>query len=364
MDLSKLRRYEINLQTGVLKSEGVDDHKRMMEALALLKGSGSVAPLPLEATSSKEAGLRLVKLLDNYILLKTHLKQATVLSYKTTIDELSTFLKNPLVKNITQSDITRFQEFLAKKGNVSRTIDAKIGTVRALLNFAIKRSYYFEKNPAAELNLLTKKQKESNGYGFFDTEDIKAIYQSDFLKIAKEKDKDYYWTLILTLFTGCRISEITGLNASQFKVSEKGTHFLRVLDAKTPAGIRDIPLPDELFKDGLSDFLNGKTKTFKYKMRLGKGSGNAVGKKFKRHIDELKLDGTKLVFHSLRKFLNNFFMRNGVEFEPRCQYLGHEINSVNVQTYTIEYTVDELKVKVTSPHIFFLMWTGFIKPNI
>lgn len=369
MDLSKIRRYEINLQTGLLKSEGEDDHRRLLEAPAQLQGSGQgsglVAPPALkDSFSDKQAGLRLLKLLEKYFLLKTHLKEATVLSYKTTIEELSAFLKNPLVQRIDLSDISRFQEHLAKNGNASRTIDAKIGTVRALMNFAIKQGYYFETNPAAGRNVLTKKQKESKGYGFFDTEEIRAIYKSEFLQTAKKSDPDYYWTLVLTLFTGCRISEITGLNTSQFKVSEKGTNFIRVLDSKTPAGMRDIPLPSELFEHGLTDFLRGKIKAFKYKMRLGKGSGNAVGKKFKRHIEELKLSGTKLVFHSLRKFLNDFFMRNGVEFEPRCQFLGHEINSVNVQIYTLDYTVDELMIKVTPPHIIFLLWIGFIKPNI
>ena len=37
IDLSGIRTYEIDLKNGVLKSEGVDDHARMLEALAHLK---------------------------------------------------------------------------------------------------------------------------------------------------------------------------------------------------------------------------------------------------------------------------------------------------------------------------------------
>lgn len=33
---------------------------------------------------------------------------------------------------------------------------------------------------------------------------------------------------------------------------------------------------------------------------------------------------------------------SGVPYEPRCQFMGHEIESVNVATYTVEYSIDEL----------------------
>ena len=35
-------------------------------------------------------------------------------------------------------------------------------------------------------------------------------------------------------------------------------------------------------------------------------------------------------------------MKNGVEYEPRCQVIGHEIESVNVATYSKKYSADEL----------------------
>ena len=49
IDLSGIRTYEIDLKNGVLKSEGVDDHARMLEALTVLKSS-----IPKPAAPSKE----------------------------------------------------------------------------------------------------------------------------------------------------------------------------------------------------------------------------------------------------------------------------------------------------------------------
>jgi hypothetical protein len=100
---------------------------------------------------------------------------------------------------------------------------------------------------------------------------------------------------------------------------------------------------------GLQEFINGKDRIFKYPEKLGKGSGNAVGKKFKRHLKEVGVDREKLVFHSLRKFLNDYLMKAGMPYEPRCQMIGHEIDDTNVSTYTGEFSVEELAAIMQEP---------------
>jgi site-specific recombinase XerD len=352
IDLSGIRTYEIDLKNGLLKSDGIDDHKRMLEALGVLTAlqqpiSQPAAPFK-EETSGKQSGLRMMAVLDKFFLLKSHLKQSTHISYKNVVGEFSQFLNNPQIQNIGVSDITRFQDYLAKNKNQARTIDNKIGTIRLLMNFAIKQGYYFDKNPAEKRNLLTKKQKMTGGYAIFEEPEIWKIYNSQFLKLAKINDPDYYWTLVLGLVTGCRISEITSLMADQFKISSGGNYYIQIRDSKTNAGLREIPYPDYLHKE-LSQFIGSKDQVFKYKLRLGKGSGNAVGKKFSRQLSELKIARPKLVFHSLRKFVNDMFLKHNVQFEPRCQFFGHEIDSVNVQTYSKKFSVDQLFKHVENP---------------
>lgn len=345
IDLSGIRTYEIDLKNGLLKSDGVEEHQRMLEALGVLTASQQQISQPAapskEEPAGKQSGLRLLVVLDKFFLLKTHFKQSTNIAYKNVIEDFSQFLKNPFIQNIGVSDITRYQEFLAGNKNQSRTIDNKIGTIRLLMNFAIKQGYYFEKNPAEKRNLLTKKQKMAGGYGIFEEEEIRLIFNSQFLKLAKINDLDYYWTLVLGLVTGCRISEITSLKTDQFKISSGGNYYIQILDSKTNAGLREIPYPDYLHKE-LNKFIGTKNQVFRYTLRLGKGSGNAVGKKFSRHLSELKIIRPKLVFHSLRKFVNDMFLKHDVQFEPRCQFFGHEIDSVNVQTYSKKFSVDQL----------------------
>lgn len=360
IDFDRLRRYELDLNRGIAKADSPEDHERLMEALKLLR-SGYMAPsTPEEALArfegfagqnlqpSTKNSLTLSELLDKYILLKK-LKSATVLAVTNTADEFSTFLKNKkYITDILVSDITRYQEFLAgEKKNSPRTIDGKVGYIKTLFNFAISQGYLIGKNPAEGKSLLTKKQKSSGGYLIFELDEIKNIYKSEYFYEQKEQDPDYFYILLLGLLTGCRISELTSIAKDQIKKSENGNRFFVIRDSKTAAGLREIPVPSKLFEIGFQEFIDrksGNQPIFKYVTREGKGSGNAVGKKFSRHLELLKINRGKLVFHSLRKFINNFLMKkdSGVPYEPRCQFMGHEIEDVNVATYSVEYSIDEL----------------------
>lgn len=360
LDRNKIKTYELDLNLGIAKADGPEDHDRLMEALKLLRSGRSPADsieevlrrfaedragTPAPATVEKNS-LTLNGLLDKYLLLK-QLKPATVLAVKNTTKEFEKFLFGKIfIANILVSDVTRFQEFLAgTKKNTARTIDGKIGYLKTLLNFGIKQGYLLGKNPAEGKNLLTKRQKLSGGYLIFELDEIKNIFTSEYFNLQKEADPDYYYIILLGLITGCRVSELTSINKDQIKKSENNNWFFVIRDSKTDAGKREIPIPSLIFESGFQKFIdlkNGNEPIFKYISREGKGSGNAIGKKFSRHLELLKIQRGKLVFHSLRKFLNDYFMKNGVEFETRCQYIGHEIESVNVATYSKKFSIDQL----------------------
>lgn len=344
-DSNSLSHYELDLQKGIAKSEGPEDHARMLEALGALSKlqiPAPTAPLSIAQNTTSKAGLTLTELLNKYLLLRK-LKPASVLAVKNTTKEFSNFIGGKCyASEIMVSDITRYQEHLAAKGNVARTIDGKIAYLKSVLNFGIKQDYLRGKNPCENMSLLTKKKKLTGGYEIFEFAEIEKIFSGEYFKAQKTADPDYYWTLILAILTGCRVSELTSLTRSQIQKTPKNNNILVIREAKTSAGKREIPIPNEIFEAGFSQFIDGKTTIFKYAPRDGKGSGNAVGKKFSRHLGIEKVSRGKLVFHSLRKFCNDFCMKNGVEFEPRCQIFGHEIEAVNVATYSNKYNADRL----------------------
>ena len=54
-------------------------------------------------------------------------------------------------------------------------------------------------------------------------------------------------------------------------------------------------------------------------------------------------------------------MKNGIEFEPRCQVIRHEIESVNIATYSKKYSADELANLITPLQIKILTMTEILK---
>lgn len=348
---SDVDKYEVDLSLGILKADDPDDHARLMEALGamqMLQQAQASAPkvqAPVQAPAVPQndpTALKLGELLEKFLRLRKQLTQATAIAYRNCITELSKFLKNPPITRITSSDITRYQEFLAEKGNSVRTIDNKVSIIRALYNFAKKQGYTREGNPAEDRALLTKKQRLKGGYAIFEKEEIEAFFRSHFFKEQKKKDKDYTTAVILGLFTGCRIGEITSLKKDQFKLSPNGVNYITIRDSKTLAGIREVPIHPLVF-NRIEEFIESKTdKVFKYIEKEGKGTGNAVGKKFARNIESAGITREKLVFHSLRKFVNNELLKNKVSLEHRCQFIGHELDNVNVSVYTETINIDEL----------------------
>ena len=351
--MSTPQKYELDFVNGVLKADGAEDHSRLMQAIAAMKtlhsGQGTMPAQHVAALQKDDpTALKLGELLNKFFLLR-NVKPATALSYKNATDEFSKFLRNPPITRISTSDVTRWQEHLAKKGNVPRTIDGKVGVIKAIYNFAKKQGYTREDNPAADRDLLTKKQKQRGGYATFETDEIAALLGCGFFRERLDEKSDYTTAVLVALMTACRVGEITTLRKEHFKHSRKGTPFITIRDSKTAAGIREVPLHPYIYAHlapKLDALKNPDDRLFNYAEREGKGSGNAPGKMLARNLESARLTRDKLVFHSLRKYVNNELLQNGVNLEHRCQFVGHEIDNVNVAVYSKTISVDDLAAAV------------------
>ena len=352
-------KYELDISRGIFKADGPEDHARMMQAVEALRtlqsglplAAPAITPAPVAAPTQPPddpTALKLDELAEKYFLLRK-VKQATVRSYRIAADELAAFLRNPRITKITASDITRWQEHLAEKGNSIRTVDNKTGAIRALMGFAKKQGYMRGDNPAAGRGLMSKKQKTRGGWTTFEQDEVEALLSSGFFRDRLAKKSDYATAVLMALFTGCRVGEITSLQKDQFKRSRKQVPFITIRDSKTAAGIREVPLHPYIFAHiapKLDALKTPSSRLFKYRERDDKGAGNAAGKMLKQNLIAARIDRPKLVFHSLRKYINNELMQLGVSLEHRCQFAGHEIDNVNVQTYTTTIGVDELAAAI------------------
>lgn len=357
LSMSTPQKYELDVARGVLKADGAEDHSRLMQAIEAMKALHSgqatmqahtVASAVAAPAVDDPTALKLGELLEKFFLLRK-VKQATALSYKNATAEFTKFLKNPPITQISTSDVTRWQEHLAEKGNVPRTIDGKVGVIKAIYNFAKKQGYTRGDNPAANRDLLTKKQKQRGGYATFETDEIAALLGCEFFRERLAKKSDYTTAVLVGLLTACRVGEITILRKEHFKHSRKGIPFITIRDSKTAAGIREVPLHPYIYAHlapKLDALKNPGDRLFSYAEREGKGSGNAAGKMLAHNLESARLTRDKLVFHSLRKYVNNELLQNGVNLEHRCQFVGHELDNVNVAVYSKTIGVDDLAAAV------------------
>lgn len=355
----KFPKFEINIAQGIYKAEPGEDTAAMLKVLEKLSEQPKTVPpsgtieksVPVASSKSglPKPKMTLQQVATRFFLLKSNLSEASKISYEFAAKEFSQLHKYPDIQSVEVTHLTKYQEYLAKQKNTTRTIDSKISRLRSLFTFAIKQGLYKGSNPASGLSLMTKKQKNSGGWAIFDPEEITQVFDSEYFKKQKIKDPNYYWGTLLTLISGCRSSEISAIEGKNIKINAAGIHYLAIRDAKTVAGIREVPIPKTFFELGFDKFIEGKTEqVFKYRVRAGKGAGNAIGKKFTRHLKEVKVDRNKLVFHSLRKFCNDTLLKNRVPIEVRSQLIGHEIDAINVQVYANKLNLQEL-ADIVSP---------------
>lgn len=341
--------YEIDLVAGKITADGPDDHQRMLQALEkLTQAAAQVQPLrgvensvPVSATIPASGRLTLSELATKFFTLKSSLTSGTKTDYLATAKEFDLYTKKQVLSRITDQQVTNFMEHLAAKGNTPRTIDKKVGAVRALFNFALKQKIYAGNNPAADRNLLTKKEKRNSGSKPFELSDLQTLFGCSKFKQFKNTNPDFFWIVMTGILTGIRVSALSAITNISLKITPKNTHYIYVEQDKTLAGRRSVPVP-KVFFDELKTFLDGQ-KTFIYESRPnGKGASDPIRKELDKHKVAVSFDGKGLTFHSFRKTLNTFLMHQKVPFEVRCQFIGHEFDHVNKQVYGEEFSTDEI----------------------
>lgn len=134
----------------------------------------------------------------------------------------------------------------------------------------------------------------------------------------------------LAMWTGARIEELCAL-----KVADATPHVLRIADAKTDAGNRDVPVHDQLrdtvhrlIVNSADGYLVSGLVPNKYGDRAG-----ALGKRFGR-LKTAAGFGPAYVFHSIRKTVSTLFENAHVPEGVAADILGHEKPTMTYGLYS------------------------------
>ena len=275
------------------------------------------------------------------------------------------------LRGVGRQEVAGFIDVVNKDGTSLQTIQRKyLAALSGLFEFAQTIGEYPQGDlPTKNHKLYThrdqKKSKLKSGWKPFSDEDLSLIFNPETL-LALDKPCDY-WLPLLGIHTGGRISELCQLKPTNIRQID-GVWAIDINEededqtVKTGAGIRIIPLHPRLIELGFLDYVEdvrqyGGT-IFPY-MTPDRFNhyGKTPGRRFGKYLDSLGITDKKKVFHSFRSTSNDRLKQNGVPEEDRCQFIGHEHDTVNSKTYTKEFGVkylrDNVAIHLTFDHLDF-----------
>jgi site-specific recombinase XerD len=390
------RRFELDAKNGVFKSDGSDkDYERMMEAYERWKSDREVEaigpipggfPIPAQQQAvgnqgasdaipdphfigagsdmeCKAKGPTYSVVYADYVKLNPTASKGTKRDYEDTVKEFEKFAGKPTISKICGRTITDYMKWLADKGNLEPTIDKKIGALRALFNFGKKQDIVSGENFAAGRNLQTRKEKNAGGHKFYELDEIKEVMGCPQFHQLAQTEPSFRLVAIAALITGIRITPLATLAAEDFRKTVEGRPYISVGKDKSPAGVRKVPIP-EVLSQQLKDYLE-QNGSFGFDVREdGGGAGDPVRKILNTHLAAIGAMGRGFTVHGLRKSLNQCFIEDDVDFEARCQFLGHEIDHVNLSVYgkgaaKEKMSIDKLAQKVRPTQDRLMALIGF-----
>ncbi|MCL2184082.1 MAG: tyrosine-type recombinase/integrase [Chitinispirillia bacterium] len=174
-------------------------------------------------------------------------------------------------------------------------------------------------------SLITKKITSKNEREIFTDDDIKYLWGL--------KDNRVVSCLLILLYSGMRIEELMSMTADNVNITEG---YFRIVKAKTPNGMRKIPIHAAIMPLVKSWYIDSET----YFIR------NTVGNKWNQHNFRLSLKRLKLdinhIPHETRHTVETALSNLGVNQVIIDRLLGHSSGHVGRDVYT-HITFDQLR---------------------
>lgn len=285
----------------------------------------------------------------------------TVLTFCGHVAKFESILNRLPIAAIKREHVQMFAEALSKEGLSKATIQNHTGNLATLVNDfcnSIKNS-----NEKSALKLLKmgeyqtlfgnpfhkpdlreiadKKKHEMRRP--FETAEAQTVIDSlapmlDRSNTVAVEDRDFAMFVMFGFFTGARLEELAQLRTRDL-VYERNNPFLRITNQhednvlKTESSERLVPVHKELIAVGILEFFNKKSALSDdsnallfasiASNRADNRKGDAIGKRFARHLDKLGLTDPRLCFHSCRYNFKQTMTKSGVDPKARDACLGH-----------------------------------------
>lgn len=333
----------IDAERGIFQADTPEEQERgmkILENLGRLRGistsasadTPSAAAMPAASLMMPKSPLFRVVADEVIREISLTLKSASVYKYKTSYDAFREFNGNRFLEDISRDDIKRFKDKLISEGKVPHTINGYLGKLHSLFDYAIKNKYMKGENPAENLLIANSKKVTQPRDKFYDA-DLKAIYNWETYK-KMAITPDYFWGALVCLFSGMRIEECTSLEVKNIKTDDEVV-LMHVKDAKTPTGIRFVPLHSVLIKLGFLDYVEevrklGHDSLFWYlsdgalgKLKNHNGTKKNLSRHFSKYLGKVEVKEDDNCFHSLRHTAITRYVARNVNNSTIYTLSGH-----------------------------------------
>ncbi len=349
-----VRKYELDLSRGVMKSDGAEDHARMMEAIATYKAiHGSMPPLQEAMNMGRQASTppRIVaksmpfsEATAAYLLEKRQDNAPqTILEKGRTYKDFMAIFGDLDLNLYNKAEIVQWKTADLKRGLGANRINKRLGQINDLFNWCIAHGHYtaHPTSPVEGLYISNKSKlaAQTESYEPFSNDELKAIFASTY---AEEMGKpDHYWLPVVALFSGARREEIASLKASNVKTIDGVDCFL-IEGGKTADARRVVPVHPQLKALGFMDYAlqvqsMGVEYLFPHLIDGANGRGKNAGRQFGILLDKRNIKDDRKVFHSFRHTVITRLHATGANVAHVMQITGHRgenTQGVHFQTYT------------------------------
>lgn len=274
------------------------------------------------------------------------------------------------IRTVGRREIADFIDDLLAEGISSRTVQNKyLAALSGLFELAQSSASYPEGAlPTRDHRIFTKRDKKQAeadlGYKPFTDDELKRIFKAENL-LTRSKPCDF-WLPLLGLFTGGRINELCQLQIADIQMHDDiwaiSINEEEDKQLKTLAARRTIPIHRQLLELGFLDYVEDVTSfgvmLFPYLSRDKFGYySKTPSRRYGEYLDKLEIRDRQKVFHSFRSTSNNCLKQNGVDEESRCQFIGHEHDTVNSRDYsdphTLEFLLNNVASRLAYPNVDF-----------
>lgn len=256
------------------------------------------------------------------------------------------------LKTITYTDSAAYQQYLISKSNSNKTINQKMGGIKAMFEFLATKYPQHHINPTnATVVKLTESQHQSRSYGSLTEKEVYNLFDfCETIKYKPQSQKLFFETLFITGLRFDAVRTMTNKNIHNV-INPETKQMIYIIKIVDKSKDRTIAIPDDLALRLLNELANNDI-VFKMKNphRIFEFGDQSIRLTLELFCKKYNIDETRNIkLHSLKTTAINHALNitNGNIIEV-AKFAGHSTSNTTLKYYTnmhVDYN-DQLSMRM------------------